>query len=490
MERTSLGTYSHVRVFERLTACGVPAVLHAGLCCAGLGRVVLSNIRTPKMLMDVGGGSSSSSKGGKAADTTGQDQQQEQSSVQDSRSRPLEQEPMLAARIMVEDCMLLLCDVEDIDRMFAASAAAAAAHSAGMQLGPHTPGPISPALAQSLLQRRAALLGGIAASFRLPDAPTLPLAADGEPAGGVVSGDGVFVRILALPKGRSLITKTLKLIFALPPTSGGPKGGVPANGSSRAASSGAGMGLDVIWALLRNAQLAFGPPLVGSVHEAERRLTDATIALSAITAEMVKRLQKPEDAVACLAAAMAGLSAGARAAGGHEASAAAANGTSSSCQLLPLFPAGRVPATASPEWLGSILGSLLLRASELGLGSFAAAAAAAPVRTLGDGAPEEAEVLEQEAQSSGVSPAAAAQWQVLVEQLVQLVQLHLWQLVQAARGAVAEVAAAAGAGPGSAEVLKVCIPKVACVPLMRVLMAHCSKEQQEQLRAYLSEVGR
>lgn len=440
------------------------------------------------MLMDVGG-SSSSSKGGKAADTAGQGQQQEQEqgSVQDSRSRPLEQEPMLAARIMVEDCMLLLCDVEDIDRMFAASAAAAAAHSAGMQLSPHTPGPISPALAQSLLQRRAALLGGIAASFRLPDAPTLPAAAGGEPAGGVVSGDGVFVRILALPKGRSLITKTLKLMFALPPTSGGSKGGVPANGSSGGASSGAGMGLDVIWALLRNAQLAFGPPLVGSVHEAERRLTDATIALSAITAEMVKRLQKPEDAVACLAAAMAGLSA---TAGGHESSAAAANGTTSSCQLLPLFPAGRVPATASPEWLGSILGSLLLRASELGLGSFAAAAAAAPVRTLGDGAPEEAEMLEQEAQANGVSPAAAAQWQALVEQLVQLVQLHLWQLVQAARGAVAEVAAAAGAGPGSAEVLKGCIPKAACVPLMRVLMAHCSEEQQEQPRAYLSEVGR
>ena len=32
--------------------------------------------------------------------------------------RPLEQEPLLAARIMIEDCMCLLLDVDDIDRMF------------------------------------------------------------------------------------------------------------------------------------------------------------------------------------------------------------------------------------------------------------------------------------------------------------------------------------------------------------------------------------
>ena len=31
--------------------------------------------------------------------------------------RPLEQEPLLAARIMIEDCMNLLLDVEDIDRL-------------------------------------------------------------------------------------------------------------------------------------------------------------------------------------------------------------------------------------------------------------------------------------------------------------------------------------------------------------------------------------
>lgn len=35
-------------------------------------------------------------------------------------ARPLEQEPALAARIMIEDCMNLLLDVQDIDRLFSA----------------------------------------------------------------------------------------------------------------------------------------------------------------------------------------------------------------------------------------------------------------------------------------------------------------------------------------------------------------------------------
>jgi DNA topoisomerase 2-associated protein PAT1 len=455
------------------------------------------------MLMDVGGGSSSNSKEQQQQDGGGEGEGAAAAAAEAAKARPLEQEPMLAARIMVEDCMLLLCDVEDIDRMFAATAAAGAAHAAGVALGPHALQPMSPALAQGLLQRRAALLGGIAASFRLPDAPTLAAAA-GSDAGAAAAGaaaaagERVFVRILALPKGRTLVTKTLKLMFTPPPGAGGAKaskaGGV--NGSSTGdadSSSSSSMGLDVIWALLRNAQLAFGPPLVGSVGEAEKRLTDATIALAAIASEMVKRLQKPQEAVACLAAAIAGLSAPVVTAGSSAAASgnAAANGTSA-CQLLPLYPAGRVPASASPEWLGSILGALLLRASELGLGSFAAAAAALPLKGLGDGAPDEAELQEQQqqAEASGVPADVSAEWQGLLAQFVQLVQLHLWQLVQATRGAAAEVVAAAAAGPGSSEVLLASVPKMACVPLMRVLMAHCSEEQQEQLKGYLSEVGR
>jgi hypothetical protein len=38
--------------------------------------------------------------------------------------RPLEQEPAMAARIMIEDCLALLLDVQDVDRLFAASPSA------------------------------------------------------------------------------------------------------------------------------------------------------------------------------------------------------------------------------------------------------------------------------------------------------------------------------------------------------------------------------
>jgi DNA topoisomerase 2-associated protein PAT1 len=39
-------------------------------------------------------------------------------------ARPLEQEPLLAARIMIEDCMCLILDVLDIDQIFVAASSA------------------------------------------------------------------------------------------------------------------------------------------------------------------------------------------------------------------------------------------------------------------------------------------------------------------------------------------------------------------------------
>lgn len=471
---------------------------------SGLGKVVLSNIRTPKMLMDVSGTSTSkAATPGKAAAAAAA--AAAGGSKAAPPARPLEQEPMLAARIMVEDCMLLLCDVEDIDRLFAASAAQTSPTNIGMHVPPVAPAPLTAPQAQALLQRRGALLNGIAASFRLPDVPMA--AAAGAAADGSSGNDGVFVRILALPKGRSLIGKTLKLMFTAPSAAaatgarGGPGRPAAAAGADGAAAAGSSaQGLDMIWALLRNARTAFGPAVVTAAGEAERRLTDATIGLSSAVAEMMKRLATPEEALACMAACVNGLC-GAAAAGAEAAGAGAANGIASSSQLLPLYPAGRVGAGASPEWLGSILGSLLLRASELGLGRFAAEAAAAPQRGLGDGRPGEngdddgavdGQAVPNGGGAGGAAPAgaAAAEWKALLDQLTHAVQLHLWQLVEASRGQVAAVAAAAGApGPAGTEVLSSCVSKLACVPLMRVLMTHCEAEQADQIKAYLSEIG-
>jgi hypothetical protein len=388
------------------------------------------------------------------------------------------QEPMLAARIMIEDCMLLLSDVEDIDRMFAAAAAGAA----GGMAPPGGPVLIAPAQAQMLLHRRAALLGGIAASFRLPNTPTLTSAADS--AAAAAGGDGVFIRLMGLPKGRALVSKTLRLMFSAPPSAAASKAGKSSGGNDGTEGAAAvaedgsskSVGLDVIWALLRNAELTFGPALAAAAaagSEAERRMTNATVALSAAASEMIKRLSTPEEAVACLAACNAGL----------EASAAAATAAGAS-QLLPLFPAGRVPADGSPDWLDSVLASLLLRSSELGLGSFAAAG---NVRTLGEGYDKEArELAEQEAResSNAADSAAASEWSKLLGRFAELVMLHLWALLQSVKGG--GMAAAAG---GAAVDVRAYVQKLSCVPLMRVLMAHCDAAQQDQLKSYLSELS-
>jgi hypothetical protein len=389
---------------------------------------------------------------------------------------------MLAARIMIEDCMLLLSDVEDIDRMFAAAAAAAGGAAGGMA-PPGGPVLLSTPQVQMLLHRRAALLGGIAASFRLPNAPTLPSAADAA-AAAAAGGDGVFIRLMGLPKGRALVNKTLRLMFSPPPSAAGKgskQGAAAAGSGSGAAAEDAAaedgsksVGLDVIWALLRNAELTFGPAVAAAAgSEAERRMTNATVALSAAASEMIKRLSTPDEAVACLAACIAGL----------EACAAAATAGGAS-QLLPLFPAGRLPADGSPDWLGSVLASLLLRSSELGLGSFAATG---NMRTLGEGYDKEArELAEQEARESGggADAAAASKWGQLLRRFAELIMLHLWALLQAVKGG--GMAAAAG---GAAVDVRPYVQKLSFVPLMRVLMAHSDAPQQEQLKSYVSELS-
>ena len=71
----------------------------------GLGRVPFSNIRRPRPLMDVPADDSEAAAGGKP-----------------DRRRRLDQEPLLAARIMIEDCNCLVLDVQDIHRIFIAAA--------------------------------------------------------------------------------------------------------------------------------------------------------------------------------------------------------------------------------------------------------------------------------------------------------------------------------------------------------------------------------
>ncbi|XP_057954833.1 protein PAT1 homolog 1-like [Malania oleifera] len=138
-----------------------------------LARVPLS-IRRPQPLLD--GDLPSSSPGDGSAE-------------QKLSEKPLEQEPMLAARIAIEDGLCLLLDVDDIDRLLQFSQP----QDGGTQLR----------------RRRQILLEGLAASLKLVD----PLGKSGHTVELAPKDDLVFLRLVSLPKGRKLLSRFLQLLF-------------------------------------------------------------------------------------------------------------------------------------------------------------------------------------------------------------------------------------------------------------------------------------
>ncbi|XP_022135286.1 protein PAT1 homolog 1 isoform X2 [Momordica charantia] len=144
---------------------------HAFLQVEALGRVPFSSIRRPRPLLEVDPPSSSD------AGTT----------EQKIPEKPLEQEPMLAARVTIEDGHCLLLDVDDIDRF--------------LQFNQFQD-------SGALRRRRQVLLEGLAASFHIVD----PLGKDGRAVGLAPKDDFVFLRLVSLPKGRKLLGKYLQLL--------------------------------------------------------------------------------------------------------------------------------------------------------------------------------------------------------------------------------------------------------------------------------------
>ncbi|CAI0555578.1 unnamed protein product [Linum tenue] len=145
---------------------------HAFLQVDALGRVPFSSIRRPRPLLEVDPPNSSTTNS-------------EQNNV--APEKPLEQEPMLAARVAIEDGLCLLLDVDDIDRFLKFN-----------QL---------PDGGTHLRRRRQELLEGLATSLQLVD----PLGKNGQTVG---NDDMVFLRVLALPKGRKLLSRYLQLLPA------------------------------------------------------------------------------------------------------------------------------------------------------------------------------------------------------------------------------------------------------------------------------------
>ncbi|KAJ6776659.1 TOPOISOMERASE II-ASSOCIATED PROTEIN PAT1 [Salix koriyanagi] len=142
---------------------------HAFLQVDALGRIPFSSIRRPRPLLEV-----------EPPNYTGV-----ANIEQNSTEKPLEQEPMLAARVTIEDGLCLLLDVDDIDRFLQFNQF----HEGGTQLR----------------HRRQVLLEGLAASMQLVD----PLGKNGHTVGLAPKDDFVFLRLVSLPKGRKLLARFL-----------------------------------------------------------------------------------------------------------------------------------------------------------------------------------------------------------------------------------------------------------------------------------------
>ncbi|KAJ6846623.1 uncharacterized protein M6B38_282450 [Iris pallida] len=144
---------------------------HAYLHVDALGRVPFSSIRRLRPLLEV--------------------DQPSASGEHKATVKPLEQEPMLAARVAIEDGLCLLLDVDDIDRLL---------QSTQPQDG-----------GSQLRRRRQVLLEGLAASLQLVD-PFGPGKA-GHSVGLAPKDDLVFLRVVSLPKGRKLLSRGLQLVY-------------------------------------------------------------------------------------------------------------------------------------------------------------------------------------------------------------------------------------------------------------------------------------
>ncbi|EEF48821.1 conserved hypothetical protein [Ricinus communis] len=145
---------------------------HAFLQVDALGRAAFSSIRRPRPLLEVDPPNSSVSGG----------------TDQKVSEKPLEQEPMLAARVAIEDGLCLLLDVDDIDRF--------------LEFNQFQDG------GAQLRRRRQVLMEGLATSMQLVD----PLGKNGHTVGLAPKDDLVFLRLVSLPKGRKLLAKYLQLL--------------------------------------------------------------------------------------------------------------------------------------------------------------------------------------------------------------------------------------------------------------------------------------
>lgn len=112
----------------------------------------------------------------------------------------------------------------------------------------------------ALRTRRVLLMEGFSVSLRLPEAPAAAEAGHKEGGARPELSDGVFLRLMSLPKGKALIARALRLVYPPPEAllpqgegqaeAGAPQQQLPPN-------------LRVMWAVMRNLRALFGGRAAG-----------------------------------------------------------------------------------------------------------------------------------------------------------------------------------------------------------------------------------
>ena len=167
-------SFSPIQIKELPPRARANSDSHGFLQVDALGRLSFLSIRRPRALLEVDPSNSSTSG----------------SSERNISEKPLEQEPLFAARVTIEDGLCVLLDVEDIDRFLQCNQL----QDGGTQLR----------------RRRKVLLEGLATSLQLVD----PLGKNGNKVGLGAKDDLVFLRLVSIPKGRKLMSRYLQLLVS------------------------------------------------------------------------------------------------------------------------------------------------------------------------------------------------------------------------------------------------------------------------------------
>ena len=279
----------------------------------GLGKIPFSNLRTPRPLIDYLDNESLASA----------EEEEGVQSIQWEFIRSAQRAQAMHARKLIEDSMCLLLEVDDVDRL-------AMSECGKVDL-------------RRLAARRRDLIGSIVAAFRIPSNPegyTTEASNTGRS-----NSDGVFLRLMSIAKGRSLLAKLLNVLVPPRPFQALPTDTKPLS--------------YICWTTLRNIRALFGPTTwitKAGIDVDIPSLSAETSKIAIGLKEVILALKSASDVCKAFEALAKG-----------DLMSSDGSVVTPEELLLPFLPPNHVPGCKTGIWLEAVLVALLQRALEVGL---------------------------------------------------------------------------------------------------------------------------